>query len=320
MSTADAAAQIHKLEQHVDGLRRALNRARMLRLLILVVLIVMVVAIVYSFLGLANRVRSEAFINDVTTHAQKHVADHQDDYRKEVQAFVDNSYPVVSKAFTAQAQNDLPKFTEAFNKERDAFVVSLRERMDEKLAIKYKELLKQHEDMIVAEFPELKDPATRERVLVNFQMVIEKLVKRNYGDQFDAESKKLIALWESFPAAEEPGPNDSKLEEKLLEHALQVAAGVMTTIQQENTASAPLAPAANPSPTEGAPAASTAAALTKAPGEGRKLPLVEEKPAEATPEETKPVAETTEAPKTEAEKPKDEPAPGASPAGDTPKG
>jgi hypothetical protein len=310
MSSTSDAAQIQSIEQHVEGLRNALNRARMLRLLILVVLVAVLVGIVFSFMGLAKRVSSESFVNEVTSLAQKHVTDHQGDYEKEMKQFMDKSYPVVSSAFTAQAQKDLPKFTEAFNKERDVFITNLRDRMDEKLAVKYKELLKQHEDMIVAEFPELKDQATRERVLANFQLVIEKLVKRNYGDQFDEESKKLIALWESFPAAEEPGPNDPKLEEKLLEHALQVAAGVMTTVQQANSSGAPLTASPN-TPSEAAPAATTAAAPPKTnPGEGRKIPAPGEGSAEppaTTAEAPKADTPNSEAPKTETEKPAAEP-------------
>lgn len=333
----DTAAQIQSIDQHVEGLRNALNRARMLRVLILLVLITVVVAIVYSFMNLANRVSSESFVNEVTTLAQKHVTDHQDVYQKEMQQLVDKSFPVVRSAFNAQAQKDLPKFTEAVNKERDVFITNLRERMDEKLAVRYKDLLKQHEQMIVTEFPELKDEATRERVLANFQLVIEKLVKRNYGDQFDEESKKLVQIWESFPAAEEPGPSDPKLEEKLLEHALQVAAGVMSTVQQANTETAPATtPVATPTVSKSTPAASTAAEPVKVTasttGEGRKLPPVIDEAADAKGEsksaEETPKAETAktdapppeakeapkkepaeaEAPKSEPEKPKEEPA------------
>lgn len=321
MSSTSDAAHIQSIEQHVESLRNALNRARMLRLLILVVLIAVLVGIVISFMNLAKRVSSESFVNEVTTLAQKHVTDHQDVYEKEMKQFVDKSYPVVSKAFTTQAQNDLPKFTEAFNKERDVFVTNLRDRMDEKLAVKYKELLKQHEAMIVAEFPELKDQATRERVLANFQLVIEKLVKRNYGDQFDEESKKLITLWESFPAAEEPGPNDPKLEEKLLEHALQVAAGVMSTVQQTSTVSAPITPAANPVATESAPAASTAAAPPKTnAGEGRKIPQPTDGAGDAKPAtESTEAAKPADAPKSETEKPKEGPGRPLPPPNDAPK-
>jgi hypothetical protein len=177
-----AAAQIQGIKRNVDALQAAIARARQVRLLMVVVLIVVLAVIVYMYMQLARRVTSEPFVNELGQLAQKHVTENQDAYEKEVQLFVDKSYPIVSKAFTAQAQKDLPKFTEAFDQERDAFIASLRERMDEKLADKYTQLLKQHEDLIVAEFPELKDQATRERVIANFQLVIEKLVKRNYGD------------------------------------------------------------------------------------------------------------------------------------------
>jgi hypothetical protein len=185
-------------------------------------------------MNLAKRVTSKTFVNEVATLSQAHVNENQAVYQGQVQQFVDRTYPIVTKAFSTQATKDLPKFTEAFNLQRDEFVNNLRQRMDAKLAKKYDDLLKQHENLIVEEFPELKDKDTRDRVLANFQFVIEKLVKRNYGDQFNDEANKLIAVWESFPAAEEPGPADAKLEEKLLEHLLHVATGVMTTMQQQN--------------------------------------------------------------------------------------
>lgn len=235
-NSGGASAQIQSLSRNVDELKAAISRARQVRLLMVVVLMIVLVVIVYMFMNLAKRVTSEPFVNELTTLAQKHVTDNQDKYQKEVQQFVDTSYPIVSGAFSDQATKDLPKFTEAINGQRETFVNNLRERMDEKISKKYQDLLAQHEEMIVAEFPELKDKETRDRVLANFQLVIEKLVKRNYGDQFDEESKKLIALWESFPAAEEPSEMDAKLEEKLLENVLHVAAGVMTTVQQNRNA------------------------------------------------------------------------------------
>ena len=270
----DVPGKIKNIDQQVDALRAAINRARQLRVIIFLVLIALLVAIVVMFMNLAKRVTSEEFINEVASLSQQHFNENQSVYQSHVQQFVDRSYPVVTGAFSTQATKDLPKFTEAFNEQRDAFVNNLRSRMDEKLTKKYQDILTQHENLIVAEFPELKDQAIREKVLVNFQFIIERLVARNYGDQFNNEAKKLIALWDSFPAAKEAGPNDPTLEEKLLENLLHVATGVMTIMQQNEQQGLP--------PTT-VPGAATAPAETTA-------------TAPAPPAETAPPVETPAAP------------------------
>jgi len=257
-TTPELSGKIQSIEQQVDALRAAINSARKLRIIIFLVLIALLIAIVVLFMSLAKRVTSKEFVNEVAELSQKHFTENQAVYQSHVQQFVDRSYPIVTGAFQSQSTKDLPKFTEAFNEQRDTFVTNLRTRMDEKLTKKYQDLLVQHENQIASEFPELKDKESRDRILANFQFVIERLVKRNYGDQFNDEAKTLIALWDAFPAVADPGPNEPKLEERLLENLLFVATGVMTTMQQNGMAQTSATDPTAPAPTGDQPAAGEA--------------------------------------------------------------
>jgi flagellar basal body-associated protein FliL len=309
----DVSGKIQSIDKQVDALRAAINRARQLRVIILLVLIAILVAIVVMFMNLAKRVTSEPFINEVALLSQQHFNENQSAYQTHVQQFVDRSYPILTNAFSEQATKDLPKFTEAFNQERDSFVNNLRARMDEKLTKKYQDLLVTHENLIVSEFPELKDKDKRDIVLVNFQRIIERIVARNYGDQFNDEAKKLIAIWDSFPAAKEVGPNDPTLEEKLLEHLLHVATGVMTIMQQGDTQALPpsTVPGVETTPAETTTTAATTPAETPATatpaGDAPAEPPKDGEAATATPTET-----PAEPPATPAESP-------AAPPADAPK-
>jgi len=233
-TTDELADRIAKIENEVNELLSSINKARRLRWLFLLGLLGIIVAIVFAFSNLARRVTSKEYLNEVSALAQKHYEDNQKQYMDELQFLSDKATPIIAKAFSEQMTKDLPKLTQTINSERDTFIANIQTKMDDHLGKQYNDLLSQHEKIIVKNFPELEDQETRSRVVASLQMVLEKIIARNYGDQFRQKANEIVSIWESFPAADEPQTGEMPLEQKLLTNLLFVASNVMTAIETAN--------------------------------------------------------------------------------------
>lgn len=286
-SPDDLAERISKIESEVNELISSINKARGLRWVFLLALLGIIVAIVIAFSGLARRVTSKEYLNELGTLAQKHYEDNQKRYMDELQVLSDKATPVIAKAFSEQMTKDLPKLTQTLDSERDTFIANIQTKMDDRLSKQYNDLLSQHEKIIVKNFPELEDQETRSRVIASLQMILEKIIARNFGDQFRQQANEIVEIWESFPAADEPQAGEIPLEQKLLTNVLFVASNVMTAIESNNGDFAPPSTAhavAPPSDSEGAVPGTEPAPVTRT----EPVTPVETETAEPTPEATKP--------------------------------
>jgi hypothetical protein len=281
-ASPDGSLQLARIEQQIDSLQSAINRLKHLRVFFFVAMIAIVVGVVYLFSQLAKQVTSERYLNEITALAQKNLESNHSAYQKELQAFVDHAYPVIAGEITAQATRDLQKYTNALEKERDTLMKNLEGRMNTMLADKYKQVLNQHEAAIVNKFPELQNQEVRTKVLANLQLLVDGLVARNYGDKFHDSFQKVLLVWDTFPASNEPTANEPKLEEKLLENLMVLSGSVMTTMQHaEKPTTIAARPAANITPTQpaaDAPAAQSAQDAVTEPVKEKSEPPTDPKP------------------------------------------
>lgn len=230
----DLSQKIVQIELEVDALRSAISRARTMRFVFLIALIALVLAVVYFFLQLARQVTSEKFMQEIASEAKLHIENNQNDYQKQVQSLVDHSYPILTQAFSERASKDMQKFTSAMDHEREALTNNLQTQLNDRLSKKYQKVLEEYESKMIEAFPELANEKTRDKVLDNFQSIVNTLVARNYGDRFKVSSQRLMTIWDEFPATDEVVGDTTTLEEKLVHNLMQVATEVMSIMQREN--------------------------------------------------------------------------------------
>ncbi len=236
-SSDDLSNRISKIETEVNQLMASINRAKRLRWIFLLSLLAIIIAIVVAFVSLAKRVTSKEYINEIGALAQKHYDENQTLYMEQLKHLSDKASPLVANAFKDQITKDLPKLTQSINSERDIFITNIQSKMDEQLSKQYNELLSRHEKIIVSNFPELENQKTRDRVVASLQLILERIITRNFGDQFRQRANELVAIWDSFPAAEKPQGDEMPLEQKLLTNLLFVASNAMTSIEAASESS-----------------------------------------------------------------------------------
>src|SRR5262249_4406097 len=136
------------LNEHVEAVIReskalmaAQASGRRVRLLLLLVFVVFVAVVTYAFYDLANKFFSQDNLNALAAAGQERLTKNQDQYMKEVQKLVEASSPVLTTAFMEQAKNDMPKFMQALEKERDVLRASLEVKLSKKLDDRYREML-----------------------------------------------------------------------------------------------------------------------------------------------------------------------------------
>ena len=67
-----------------------------------------------------------------------------------------------------------------------------------------------------AEFPELKDPDVRDRLVENLTTAARSLVQKYYVDEMKGQLTALYDAWDHFPAADAASPGDPPLEDQFI--------------------------------------------------------------------------------------------------------
>lgn len=213
--TEQLVARLDELQRRTEGLTAALDRSRSTRRLIMVAFLVFVVAALMGFYSLGNRIQSAEYQQKLITELQKSVAQNQDTFSKEATKLVEGVAPVVQTAFTDQASKDMPLFMKVVDDERTLLVNNLTEQMTKKLEGHHHELVRRHEKLFKDEFPTVQDATVRERMVSNFLLALDRLVKKYYVDEFKRELKAMETAWEDFPQADKPAKDEPSLEEQL---------------------------------------------------------------------------------------------------------
>lgn len=252
--------RVISLQQDARRLIDALGQVKRTRFWLFLTLVVFACVTCFAFYRLVARFQEKEQMDVLLRMAQERLVERNDVIMKDVQALVDHSAPVVSKAFYEQSKKDLPAFLKAGQSERDKLVEDLQVKLTERLKKHHQELLTRHEKLLREEFPAVKDEKLHVAMMANLQLVVDDLVKKYYIEELQSEMKSLYGTWDEFPAAPAAEKGDLPLEDQLVANLLELLK--IKLAETASSESGTLPPAAVPAP---APAAVPAAAPPAAP-------------------------------------------------------
>jgi len=209
-------AHVAELQRRADALSRSLARSNKTRLMIVVAFLAFVLWAGWRFYALANLIRSDGYQRVLTAELQKALEGNQDLIQREAEHFVNGVTPVVTTAFSKQAEKDMPLFMQTLNEQRTAMTDSLTERFTEKIEGHHRELVRRHEGLIEQEFPSVKNPEVRDRMMHNVSSALDRLIQKYYIDEFKRELIAMNSAWEDFPLADLPDEKDQARHKELL--------------------------------------------------------------------------------------------------------
>jgi len=215
--TADTGGlneQVEAVARETKALMAAQAAGRRARLLLLVVFIIFVAVVTTAFWNLGKQLLGPDNLDALAKAGQERLASHQGEYMKELQKLIESSSPVLTTAFMTQAKQDLPKYMQGLEKQRDALRSSLEAKLSKKVDERYAEMLDRHAKIMKEEFPQHNDEALQARMRENINMALEKLVKKYYIEEMNRQMDVLYTTWDNFPAAEPPKPGGVSTEDQ----------------------------------------------------------------------------------------------------------
>jgi hypothetical protein len=196
--------QVEAVVRESAALAGALRAARAMRLALLAALFVMILAIVWTVYGKYRQLTSEENLNKVKELAQQQFEKHKEQYVKQVQLLMDKVREPVLKAFSAQAEKDMPKFLRVVEDNRQPFMDGMEKKITAKLKDHYGGLRKDYEQAVRKEFPNVSDK-TIVAIMDNMDHAVERLLKKYYVDDLRDELLVMFHTWDTFPPAAPPG-------------------------------------------------------------------------------------------------------------------
>ncbi len=206
--------QIEKLSIECKELTSAFARHRRIRMFLMLAVIAFVVVVCAAFYRLGNGLMKDEYTQELSKVAGKRLEKNQDRYMRHVESLVRNTSPAVTDAFTKQANKDMAAYLSLVDRERDAMAAELKTKLEKKLQHRYETSLDQHEKILKAEFPQVKDEVLHERMTKNIHVAVDRLLDKYYVSELERQLKQLFAAWDRFPAAELPRKGEMPLEEQ----------------------------------------------------------------------------------------------------------
>ncbi len=214
--------RVEAVEREIVALTAAQSAARKTRLLLPLGFLVFVCVFCFLFNRLREDTLKQENLDEIRALAQKRLeGNFLDQVKRQVETFVETAKPELTKAFREQAEKDMPKYTAALTKEREALVESLQERLQEQLNKHYKTILENHRAIIKQEYPDLTD-AQLGQMTINLQKAAEQLVEKYYVEEMRGALEEIFATWDSFPIADPPASTELPLEEQLVGYFLEI--------------------------------------------------------------------------------------------------
>lgn len=217
-------ARLDELQRRTEGLTTALQQSRSTRRLIMLAFLIFVLVASWKFYSLSGMIKSKEYQDKLFEELQKAVATNQDSFSREVQKLIDDSTPVVTKAFSEQSQKDMPIFMSIIDTERTKLLEDLTKSMSEKVTEHHEALIRKHEKLFAEEFPSVQDKDVRERMIGNTCLALDRLVKKYYVDEFQKEFQSMEKTWEEFPVADKPTADEPPLESQLVGELMDLLA------------------------------------------------------------------------------------------------
>jgi hypothetical protein len=219
---AAVAQQVEDVFRESDALAKALARARSIRRWLGLLTLVLVLLIVVVFYRFGRQFIEPEFADKLVKTAQDRFQKNSDQYMKEVQLLVDGVSPVLSDAFAQQVKKDMPGYFQAMEKERDQLLEALVPKLEKKIEDHYLKLLEKQDKTLREEFPAINDTQLHERMVKNIDTAMQKLVKKYYADELEAQVKDLRGSWDRFPPAPAPRPGDPTAEDQFIAELLDM--------------------------------------------------------------------------------------------------
>jgi hypothetical protein len=216
--------QVEAVQKASADLSAAMARSRGCRLCLFLAAVLLIAYICWQFYSLGMSVQSTEYQNALVSTAQKRLAAKSDQYSKHLEMLVEKTKDPVYKAFEAQIKKDVPTFMKEMEKEKDTLAANVEKEFTERVNKYYEGLSKDQEKALEKEFPSIKDPATRERMVNNVDKAVQNLVKRYYVEDFRRQIEEMQATWESFPEASPPKAGDPPLMHEFITTLLQYLA------------------------------------------------------------------------------------------------
>lgn len=213
------------LQQDVKDLIAAQSQVRNTRLLLLLLLIGFVSGTCYAFYGLVAKFQQKEHLDLLVQKAQDRLAKKNDLLVKDVQALVDHSAPVISKAFYDQAKKDTPAFLQAIGSEREKLVEDLQAKLSKRLIEHHEKMVARHQKLLKQEFPAIEDEHLHEAMTANLQIAADALVQKYYIEELKTEFLALYGLWDEFPPAPPADKGDLPIEDQLVANLLELLKG-----------------------------------------------------------------------------------------------
>lgn len=220
--------QSEAVQRASEALSSALNRARGIRLCLGLAAVLLIAFVCIMFYRLGMEVQSSEYQNALLSTGQKRLAVKSDQYSKQFEMLVEKTSPALTKAFTEQINKDMPEFQKQLEKEKDVLAANLQEEFNTRVNGYYEKLRTRQEEMLKEEFPSIKDPAIRERMVKNIDKAVQNLVKRYFVDDFRRQIEEMQYTWDHFPEAERPKAGEPPLMDQFISTLLQYLATQLT--------------------------------------------------------------------------------------------
>jgi multidrug efflux pump subunit AcrB len=214
--------EVDAVLREATALTAALRSARLVRRLLLLVLVLFVAGLCYFIYQEFNHFASEQYRNELMATAQKRLEANQEKYMKEVEGLYQRNYPIITEAFYAQAKQDMPRFLQDIEKERDTLAQRLQEQLEQRLNKKYETVVAQHQKTIDQELPGTQDEVMKQRITKNLTLAVQKVSKKYYVEELHSQIQTLYQTWDAFPPAKDPGKGELPIEDQLLSALLDV--------------------------------------------------------------------------------------------------
>ena len=212
------------LGEEVKAMKVAMRRASLTRLTLLLLVIAFLAVSIWMFYNLAMRFKSKENLDLLAAKANQRLNESTGPAMKQLQGLVDKCTPVLTKAFSEQAQADMPKYTEVLNGQRELLVKNLESRLGDRITARTEAAGDRYEAILREEFPQVDDSELIVQMYASIEQIMEKLVAKYYSDQIRQEVEGVAESWDDFEMADLPAEGEPPLEQQFLAALLQLAA------------------------------------------------------------------------------------------------
>ena len=221
VQTGELASRLDAIDRQQASLSEAIVRAGKVRRRLLLAILVFLVFFGFLFYKAAMGLVSEENLATLEKAGQESISANLGDVQREIQHLVDYASPKLKDAAVKQVEKDSKKYVEALNEQRKVLVENLQQRVEERLEEHYASLLREHQQILKEEFPDLDDEKYA-LMMDNFQKALKALVQKYYAAEFERQFKIMNEAWDEFPVADFPAEGEPDLSKQIFANLLEL--------------------------------------------------------------------------------------------------